>query len=197
MKRSLVIAVCAISFISNAQNSSKKLDFGFNLGTNYGIIDISPDYANIQENLGFNLGVEANYNLHKHFSLLGDVSLFFNKSVIVYSPETTNEFKQSPVGTSINGQIMGKIHPIAHGKLYIGIGTEGSLALDKKPENTTMFPPSNGLWANFSIGFDQPTKNFNFCPEITYSYGINNVNPTSLFQNVKYHKIGVKFRFRG
>jgi hypothetical protein len=191
------------SFLTFSQEEKilpqKKLRVGFNLGVNYSnILDNEGliTKASISNNVGFRLGVLADYRIADFFFISPKAELSFNKSSVNFNDASIENYDVMPVSLDFMTHFQFKLNKKKLSP-YIFVGPNIKVPLNGNQSNTTEFATSNDFAIDFGIGLDKKTTFFSFAPELRYSYGLLNVNRHPSIQSLNFHTVSLVLNFIG
>jgi hypothetical protein len=197
--------ICCLSIGASAQNinnaSDKKSSYGFNIGLNYSYLlkdAATPTDVSFANDLGFRLGVLANYKISRFTAISPKAELAFYNSSINFS-ETQNTqptYHVMPMAVEV------MTHFVFRDDLkvlspYFLIGPNVRIPLNEKAESTTDFGTGWDIAIDFGIGLEKAFKHFRFAPELRYSYGFRNVNQHPKISALQLHNVVLVFNLRG
>ncbi len=193
------LIACSTRLYAQTENTpvEKRMKYGFNLGINYSNLITKrafPAAISKSTNLGFQLGILADYEFSRLFSISPKTELSFNnnKLNLVNADGSPTTYKVMPLSLDLMTHFIfkdykGKINP------YFLFGPNVKLPISKKTDYTA----NADLAIDFGIGLDKAFKSFNFSPEIRYSIGLLNVNRHPAIEPIYFHKISLVFNFLG
>jgi hypothetical protein len=82
-------------------------------------------------------------------------------------------------------------------KPYFFVGPKVKIPLTKQNTASTIYSGNTDLAIDFGIGLDNVFSQFNFSPELRYSYGLLNVNKNPTFRSIYSHSFSLVFKFLG
>lgn len=196
------VAFCTFIVFAQSENTAidSKVRFGFNLGTNYSLLQSKETLSGnseIYNGIGAKIGLFMDYSISKNLLFSPKTELAFNKSGI----ETTNNdnslstYKVFPISLDIMTHF---VYKIGYGKgiPYLLAGPNFRLPLKNKPKSSSEFKNKPDFAIDFGIGLENKLKCFIFAPEIRYSLGLLNVNQNPTFQTLKYHNVSLVLNFK-
>ena len=197
-----VLLTCSVAAFSQSEISEKKMKYGISLGLNYSnlmFVDFQPTNTTIDNGLGFNLGILADYKLTNWLSFSPKSELAFNNCKVNYSSgNSENEtYEVMPINVGLMGHFVVKkqnnnVSP------YLFFGPQYQLSLMRNQRSITDdFATNDSFALDFGIGLEKGFKHFNFAPELRYSYGFNNVNQNPALSLLHFHNISLIFNFLG
>lgn len=179
---------------------SKKLKFGFNLGTNHSFLYTKnelPNNSSIYNGMGARLGILMDYALSKNILVSPKTELVFNSAGIeslgVDNSKSTYEI--FPISLELMTHFVYLIGEKSS-KPYLLLGPNFRLPLENKSKTSTTFKNKSDLALDFGIGLQNSLKHFVFSPEIRYSFGFMNINANPFFQEITYHNLSLVFNFK-
>jgi hypothetical protein len=201
----LVVSVVFLAIHSFSQepttNSNKPIKAGFDFGLNYSNISTDnslPSGAEVNNELGFRLGILAEFKLSKILFLSPKAELSMNNGSITqyFSDGSVAKYDVLPIGLEFMAPIVVKM-PREKYKPYFFVGPKVKIPLTAQSTATTTFLGKADLAIDFGIGLDNVFSQFNFSPELRYSYGLLNVNRNPAFQSIYSHSVSLVFKFLG
>lgn len=178
----------------------KRALFGFNLGTNYSLLQKQnfEGAGTLHNGFGFRLGLLADIRANDYFHYVPKIELAFNESSVKFDqidgPQP--DYEVYPVCMDIMNHLTFTL-PNKRSALYFYLGPNVRLPIKKKENTSTDFPMKTDLAIDFGIGLDNTLKFFNFAPEIRYTMGLMNVSAHPQISKLKYHSIALVFNFKG
>jgi hypothetical protein len=179
----------------------KKMKYGFNVGVNYpNVLDRGglPDNASKSNNVGFQLGVLAEYKVFKLFSISPKAELSFNNGKInfINVDGTQSRYRVMPISLDFMAHFIfkdqkEKLSP------YFYFGPNIKIPISKKSDNSAVYSTKPDFAIDFGIGIDKAFAHFNFSPELRYSIGLLNINRNPSIQSLYFHKISLIFNLMG
>lgn len=201
MMVAILLLMCSVVAFSQSEISEKKSKYGIYVGINhsnlmYGDLHLmeSPIISN---DLGFGLGVLADYKLTNWLSFSPKAELAFNSSTVNYSNGLGEQsYEVMPINVGIMGHLVVKKQ---NSKLspYLFFGPQYRLSLNRRVTTTTEFGTNNDIALDIGIGLEKGFEYFNFAPELRYSYGFNNVNQNPAIPQLYFHNVSLIFNFLG
>jgi hypothetical protein len=201
----LVVSVVLLSMNSftqeTSENSNKPIKAGFVFGLNYSNLLTDnglPSGAEVNNELGFRLGILAEFKLSKILFLSPKAELSMNNGGITqYHPDASvSKYDILPIGLEFMVPLLVKMPREKH-KPYFFIGPKVKIPLTAQSTSTTIYSGRTDLAIDFGIGLDNTFSHFNFSPELRYSYGLLNVNRNPAFQSIYSHSVSLVFKFLG
>lgn len=201
----LVVSVVLLSIHSFSQetpeNANKPIKAGFAFGLNYSNLltgSSLPGGVEANNQLGVRLGILAEFKLSKVLFLSPKAELSMNNGRITqYFPDgTVAKYDVMPIGLEFMAPIIIKM-PREKYKPYFFVGPKVKIPLIAKSTATTIYSGNTDIAIDFGIGLDNLFTQFNFSPELRYSYGLLNVNKNPAFQTIYSHSISLVFKFLG
>ncbi len=205
-KVALVLVSVVYSTFLFSQNKTSNTEFGFSLGMNYS--NVLPKRSQIPPNqtflnsvhetnngYGFHLGILMEKRLGSHFLLSPRVNLSFNGgSLRSQHPDGTTETTYVSA-TTLEACPMVIIRPESTSRMpYFMLGPNVKMPL---PEKNQSFDSKAEFAIDFGIGLNNTFKNFNFAPELSYSYGLSNLAYQADVDELYVHRISLTLNFRG
>jgi len=200
----LVFTFLLFSFTSVSQEEEilhKPWGIGISIGVNHTNI-IAPqsviEIGEVDNQLGFQLGFVADYQLGKMFSIAPKIELSFNEGEIVLADIEGNESRYDVLPITMNLMTHFTIKkPEGKVKPYFFAGPNLKVPISKRPKVSTSFYHSYDFAIDFGIGVEKSYSKFNFSPELRYSYGLLNVNQNPRFQSMNFHQVSLVFSLVG
>jgi hypothetical protein len=201
----LVLAFLGSSFALFSQAdktvSEKRMKYGFNFGVSHSNLlhhNTLPDNATLSNNPGFRLGILAEYQINKFLSVSPKSEISFNNSSVKFShfDGSATEYNVMPISLDLMAHVVFKK---SNEKLspYFFFGPDVKIPVSNGDKSSTAFPTRTDFAFDFGIGMDKAFKQFNFAPELRYSFGILNVNQNPALKTLNFHTISLVFNFRG
>lgn len=195
------IFVCSMAVFSQSDVTvnEKRINYGFNLGINHSILlgnEMLPSNASLSNNIGFSLGVLADFKASRFLLISPKAELSFNNSSVKFSGITGfhGEYEVMPISLGFMTHFIFKKN---NAKLspYFFFGPNVKIPVFEKNNNSTTFSTNPDFAIDLGIGFDRPFSRFNFSPEIRYSFGLLNVNQHPSLQTLNFHNVSLLFNF--
>ena len=195
--------VSSSSLFSQSENTlnEKQIKYGFNLGINHSnLINNAtlPSNATLSNNLGFRLGILADYKIYKSLSISPKAEMSFNNGKInfINIDGSNTEYEIMPISLDFMAHFIFKKN---NSKLspYLFFGPNFKIPISKKTDNTTAYSTNSDFAIDFGIGLDKSFTHFNFSPELRYSFGIMNINQHPSLQSLNFHNVSLVFNFLG
>ena len=206
MKKVVFVSILLISFFNAFSQVDNKVDikrmkYGFNLGLNYpNLLDDNklPDNASISNNIGFRLGIIADYKISEILSFSPKAELSLNSSKVIFSnsDDSQTEYDIMPISMEFMAFAVFKNNNKKY-NLYFFIGPDIKIPISEKPASSTTFSTNSDIAIDFGIGIDKAFTYFNFAPELRYSFGLRNINENPALQSLYFHNISLLFNFIG
>jgi hypothetical protein len=205
MIKSMLVAGLLISgfavFGQSEADDSKKVKYGFNLGINqsntqsHGAL---PDNAVLSNNLGFRLGLLADFPIAKYLSFSPKTELSFNNSKVDFTNGDGSQtaYEIMPVGIDVMAHFVFK-EQNQKWSPYFFLGPNFKIPVTEKNTDPTSYSTNPDFAIDFGIGFDRAFTHFHLAPELRYSCGLLNVNQNPTLQNLNFHNISLVFNFLG
>jgi len=179
----------------------KKVKYGFNLGANYSNLTVPnglPLNANISEGLAIRLGIISEININKNVSLSPKAELTFNRNqvTITHGDGSITSYQEMPFSLDIMAHFNvfksdNDLNP------YFFVGPNLKIPIEDKDAITTLPATKTNFAIDFGVGLNKTFTNFEFTPELRYSYGIVDVTRQSLLPSLYHHNISLVFNFLG
>lgn len=186
---------------SDSEAGDKRLKYGFNLGVNYSNLlenEMLPSNAAVSNNLGFRVGILADYRISKLFSVSPKAELSFNESKVnfTHNDDSQSVYEVLPMSLDFMAHFTFKDN---NEKLspYFFFGPNVRIPVSNRSEDPATFSTRADFAIDFGIGVDKSLKHFNFSPELRYSFGLLNVNQNPMIQSLYLHNISLVFNFLG
>ena len=194
----LIIGFC--SFSQEKIKEDKKLRYGFNFGitiSNLLYDEILPNSLSVSNDVGFSLGILANYKFNEIISVSPKTEISFNNSNIVYTNAFGDEIEYDFMPVNLNMIVhinfannkSSFIHP------HFFIGPNFRIPLSTKDDTISELPTSPDFAIDFGIGFNKALPHFNLIPELRYSYGLLDVNKSQDIESINFHSVTILFSF--
>lgn len=207
MKKVILITALLMSYLggfsqSNEAKPESRMKYGINIGVNQsnlmGNSEGFPTNAAISNGLGFQLGILANYRITDMLSFSVKSALAFNDSKVVFTntDNSKTEYLVMPIHIEATGHLVfkkktGNIRP------YFFFGPNFKLPIEGEPTTSTEFGTNSDFALDFGIGLEKAFKQFDFAPELRYSYGFLDVNQQPSIPSLRFHNISFIFNFMG
>jgi hypothetical protein len=189
---------------SQSFNPDKRLKFGFDIGTNYSFLkiykapQINPVTIMGLNGTGLRIGLVVDYAVNKRFSFMPKSELSFNDArLFVLNTDGSRDTKSiSPFTIELSPHAAFKLSD-KKTKPYFIFGPSLKIPVPDKSNprasefNATVFSLDLGF------GLDRTLKYFNFCPELRYSYGLNNITNSGNINRMYFHNVTLVFIFKG
>lgn len=200
-----VLGLLASSFTLFSQSevsvAEKRMKYGFNLGLNYSNLlakEMLPGNASLSNDLGFRLGVLADYQISNFLSISPKAEISFNNSSVKFTniDGTTTEYEVMPISLDFMAHLVFKKN---YEKLspYFFFGPNIKIPVSNKVDDPTTFSTNSDFAIDFGIGLDKSFANFDFSPELRYSFGLLNVNQHPFIRALNFHAISLVLNLRG
>jgi len=193
------LVVCSLTAFSKSESidTEKRLKYGFNLGVNYSSLidnDMPPKNASLSNNLGFRLGLVADYKISKMLSISPKAEMSLNNCEINFTNTdgSLTKYEVMPISLDFMTHFIFKKN---NTKLspYFFFGPNIKIPFSKNTDNST----NTDFAIDFGIGLDKAFTYFNFSPELRYSFGLLNVNKNPALETLNFHNISLVFNFVG
>ncbi len=204
MKKVVFVSVLFVTALtafsqSGGTPSEKRMRYGFNLGVNYSNLladDALPGNATLSNNLGFRLGLLADYQISKSVSISPKAELSFNNSKVNFTYEDGSQpvYKVLPVSLDFMTHFIFKKNNEQLSP-YFFIGPNVKVPVSKRTDDSTTFSTNADFAIDFGIGLDKAFTNFHILPELRYSFGLLNINQHPSLQTLNFHNIALVFNF--
>lgn len=196
------LLISSLTVFSQSESTvDKRMKYGFNLGINYSNLldnEMLSSNASLSNNLGFRLGILADYKISKFLSISPKAEMSFNNGVINFNniDGSQTEYEIMPISLDFMAHFIFKKN---NSKLspYLFFGPNFKIPISKKTDNTTAYSTNSDFAIDFGIGLDKSFTHFNFSPELRYSFGIMNINQHPSLQSLNFHNISLVFNFLG
>ena len=195
----LLISSFAVFSQSDSNTIEKRLKYGFNLGINQSnVLDNGklPSNASLSNNLGFRLGILADYKISKFLSVSPKAEVSFNNSEVnfINIDGSKTEYEIMPISLDFMTHFIFKRN---NEKLspYFFFGPNVKIPISEKNDNSMTYSTKSDFAIDFGIGVDKPFTNFHFSPELRYSFGLLNINQNPSIQSLYFHNISLVFNF--
>jgi len=204
MKKVIFVSVLllhSLVIFSQSENvdNKKRMKYGFNIGLNHSnLIDNNTlsTNASISNNMGFRLGILADYRISKILFLSPKAELSFNNSKVEFSSSvgSQTEYQVMPVSLDLMAHLVfkkdnEKLSP------YFLVGPNVKIPVSKKNYNSSTFSTNSDFAIDFGFGVDNALSYFNFSPELRSSFGLFNINQHPSIQSLNFHNISLVFNF--
>ena len=192
-----------ICHLLNAQETTKKLTYGFNFNIiksdfNLGKTFYSSDVF-INNTYGFGLGIFSQYQISELISINLKSSLNFVNSYVYFLQLNENANQYNIMQTAVDIKSHFNLKTSLHkNSPYFIIGPNLKLPLyDKNQKNNSLFY-KNRMSALLDLGFgiNLKKKSVIFAPEFVYSFGLNNINSSPLLTHVYYNQFALILNFK-
>ena len=206
MKKVIFVTVLIISSLtvfsqSQSDVEEKRIKYGFNFGVNYSNLlydDMLPSNASVSNNLGFRLGILADYKLSKIISVSPKAELSLNSGAVNFTniDGSRSKYEVMPISLEFMTHFIFKKN---NEKLspYFFFGPNVKIPIYENNDNTTVFATNNDFAIDLGIGLDKLFTHLHFSPELRYSFGLLNVNKHPSVQSLNFHNISLVFNFLG
>lgn len=200
---SVVILFLSIHLFSQTKQkpADPKFRFGLSFGPNYSHLysqEALPTNADIENGIGFKLGVLMEYSLSKYLSISPKLELSYNNSKLVFLAPDNSKFSYTinPVDLDFMTHL---IYKTGKGKqnVYFLAGPNLKFPLAKKSSSYKDFNTKTDLAFDFGIGLENKYRYFRFAPELRFSIGCLNISDdTTILSNLKMNTISLVFNFK-
>tara|TARA_B100000965_G_C19556914_1_gene742703 strand:+ start:190 stop:762 length:573 start_codon:yes stop_codon:yes gene_type:complete len=184
---------------SNTSEEISKIKLGFYLGLNYSNLtedEKLPVNTSISNNLGFSLGVLADFRVSKMFSISPKGSVSFYGSKINSIDQNNSNIESEVIPASIDFRTHfvfkkdnEKLSP------YFLIGPSINIDNSNKETYPMHLRANNNLAIDFGIGVEKPFTHFSIIPEFRYSYGLNNISTDDSIPSLRFHYFSLVLNF--
>ncbi|WP_107038721.1 outer membrane beta-barrel protein [Brumimicrobium mesophilum] len=205
MKNTALITLLLFSttfLFSQSDNSitDRKLNFGFNIGTNYSMLQpetVHPSNYEVSNGFGLNMGILMDYAISKNFIFSPKAELAFNNSYIeiINGDGSRYEYDLLPITLNFMTHFKYKISR-KKAEPYLFIGPNLNIPLQNKPELNTAYQSGYNFAIDIGLGLENTFSYFIFAPELKYSYGLISVNQNPSLKSVYFHSIGLCLNFK-
>ena len=198
----LLILFFPISILAQDEILSKpsKNQYGFHLGINYPNLLYNnklPANTKVENNLGYALGVSGNYRVSPILVIVPKAELSFNGGALNFYKADVLLQKYEVAPITINTMFHARFNKEKSvGFQYFFVGPNVMIPLTSN-QLSSSFDTKTNLAFDLGIGWNQPTKHFNFLPELKYSMGLVNINKNPAIQSLKLHTISLVLNFMG
>ena len=170
MKKVILVAGLFISYLtvfsqSESNANEKRMKYGLNIGINYSNLldnEMLPSNASISNDLGFRLGILADYRIFKFLSVSPKAELSFNNSKVNFTQidGSETEYEIMPVSLNFMTHFIFKKN---NEKLipYFFFGPNVKVPISEKSNNSMTFGTNSDFAIDFGIGVDKPLTDFN------------------------------------
>ena len=195
-------ALAATTFtFGQTEESSKKMTYGFMLGTNYSntIIDGDLPYGTTSSGgYGFELGITGDLSLGKGFFWSPSTRLTFNNATITFdnNDHTQTDYELMKLALNIDAPFSLQIGQGAWKPLLLA-GPTVSIPLDQNDLPTDEFTTATSYGVQVGIGGFKKLQHFAIAPTLVYSYGFNDVNQNPRLTGLQFHQLSLQVRIPG
>jgi len=191
----------SIFTFGQAETSSKKMTYGFMLGSNYSNTIINgnlPNGTSSSGGIGFELGVTGDLSLGKGFYWSPSARLAFNNASITFdnNDQTQTEYEVMKIALSFDAPFTFQIGQ-GEWKPLLLAGPTVSIPLDQDDLPAEEFPTATSYGVQVGIGCFKKLEHFSIAPTLVYSYGLNNVNQNPRLSEVQFHQLSLQVRITG
>lgn len=181
--------VDSVAFSSGDSSYQKKhWRFGFNVGLQQTFIQHEaplPAGSQIDNALGYRLGLSAKYMHDSHFFVMGRTELAVNQSSIMYLDTAAKSSRYDVAPTTIQNAIhVGYSFEKKNVSPYVFAGANYKYAFQREIDKTMTFPSGADLAIELGVGLKKRFEYYDLMPEIRYSHGMRNVNKNPSFQSI-------------
>lgn len=150
----------------------------------------------VQNNVGYRLGLVAEYNAFDFVAIRPQVALSFNNAKATYALNglEIDQFSLLSDYLEFGVQLVGKPRNSAN-KPYFFIGPTYKYNLKRETDYSPGQGAVSDLAIDFGIGFDKSTKYFRILPELRYSYGLKDINFLPDYPKTYFHSVSLLFHF--
>ena len=155
--------------------------------------------VSFSNDLGFRLGVLADYTVSKNFSISPKAELSLNNSTInlTQADGSVSEFDVMPISLEFMTHfIVKKNNKKLKPYLTLGPNFKIPISIENDVPKTTL-PTKSFLAFDFGIGMNKSYTYFNLSPEIIYSFGLMNIDQNAVVNSLNFHNISLVFNFMG
>ncbi len=200
----ILVAVLLYSSIifSQADNTTinTKIKYGFDIGTNYSILQPKESLPNNAKNvngIGFCLGTFLDYSLNDNFIISPKVQLSLYNSGVVFTHQDNSKstYEVFPLSLNLMTHLGYKLKNRKHTP-YLFVGPNLQIPISKRLHSSSSFYTAKNLAIDFGIGLENITKSFIFAPELKYSWGLVNINQNPALQTLYFHNISLILNFK-
>lgn len=182
-----------------AQDSTSKIKWGFNVGLNYSNIQLKNVDPQIQSSdaLGFRMGVLIDWKLTNHLSFSPKSELSFNGSKLMSANNSDSKIIHEvyPVVIEFASHFTYKLTSSQTAPyLLFGPSYKVPITSNKTVQYATK---RSDVAFDFGIGIDRKLSTFMFSPELRYSFGLNNLLDKSSVGQLYFHTIMLVLNFKG
>ncbi len=195
-------ALAASTFtFGQTEGSSKKMTYGFMLGSNYSntiINDDLPYGTTSSGGVGFELGLTGDLSLGKGFFWSPSTRLAFNDATITFdnNDHTQSVYEVMKLALNVDAPFALQIGKGAWKPLLLA-GPTVSIPLDQNDRPTDEFPTATSYGVQVGIGGFKKLPHFAIAPALVYSYGVNNVNQNPRLTDIQFHQLSLQVRITG
>ncbi|WP_165851307.1 outer membrane beta-barrel protein [Brumimicrobium aurantiacum] len=196
-----LVSLLFISYSSYSQRDlveqEKRLKFGFNLGVNQSNVFTKHDLneeVSLENNIGFRLGVLADYKINKFMSISPKAELSFNNSYVNFENTDNSRYEVLPLSLEFMPHFVFTKEG-QHLNPYLLIGPNFRLPLNNNSSDPSVYSSSYDIAIDVGIGLEKPLNYFNLGAELRYSYGLMNVNQNPMIQSIYFHNVALVLSF--
>lgn len=194
--------ICTFAVFGQSEISdNNRVKLGFNLGINQSNSQdnqMLPSNATLSNNLGFRLGVLADFPINKFLSISPKTELSFNNSKVNFTniDGSNTEYEIMPISLDLMAHFVFKKQNEKWSP-YFFLGPNFKIPVSEKSDNPTSFSTNSDFAIDFGIGLNRAFTHFHLAPELRYSYGLLNVNQNPSIQQLNFHNISLVFNILG
>ncbi len=192
----LMISSSAVFSQSDITADQRRWKLGFNAGLNHSFLFSPyelPSFAPISNDLGVRLGVLADYRVFKFLSISPKAELSFNNNELIlnFNEDSKYKYEVLPISLEFMTHFIFKKNN-ENLSPYFYFGPNLKIPISVKSQYQHNHPV---LAIDAGIGLDKALKNFNFAPELRYSYGLSAVILTPSVRSLRFHSVSLIFNF--
>jgi hypothetical protein len=206
MKR-LIITTTFIFFVfsanylaQNQPENVKKTTYGFGASINYSNLAVQSNQGfenDLKNNLGFEVGLLMERRLSAVAFLSPRINLSFNNIRFneIDGQGNENQFKVMPMRLDF---MMYAIFRDQKQKLqpYFFFGPSIKTPLDKSPIGMKQYSLVTDIGLDLGIGLNKVLPNFQFAPELKYSFGLMNLTRSEGVNKMNLHMLSLVFNIK-
>lgn len=199
----LIVVLLSVSYSIFSQTtiplSSRKLNFGFSIGTNYSLLKSKaelPVSHSIDNGFGMQFGVFMDYQPNRYWTISPKVEWGFNHSNIIKNLDV-NQINYQVYQNSIDLMLHFQYN-LGKGKYmpYFFVGPHLKMPLYVAGLTDTQYMTAPNFAIDFGFGVECKFKYFTVAPELRYSVGFSNVNGSPNYTNFKYNQASFALKFK-